>query len=157
MVLGICQLFGLSNKFGGVWMITGDLADVCRDYGLAYILVIVKKFLNVIYIIGPIVALVGLTYHLIRLMANPDSKKAKPAIKNWILAFFMFFLVPMLINLVMGLFDGKFQFATCWNNAEELYGTISGPSSDYDDTDDRKPGKLDDYSTIEGNSSTSND
>lgn len=127
-----------------------DLAGVCSDYGIAYILVIVKKFLNVIYIIGPIVALVGLTYHLIRLMSNPDSKKAKPAIKNWIIAFFMLFLVPMLINLVMGLFDGKFQFATCWNNAEELYGTISD-SSEYDDTDDGTSNKLDDYSDLKGN------
>lgn len=137
-------------------MNTGNLSEICSDYGLAYILVIVKKFLDVIYIIGPIVALVGLTYYLIRLMANPDSKKAKPAIKNWIMAFFMLFLVPMLVNLVMGLFDGTFQFATCWNNAESLYNAGNNSSSDYDDTDDRKPNKLDDYSTIEENSSASN-
>lgn len=116
-------------------MTAGQLVEICGDAGLAHILVIVRRFLNVVYIIGPIVALVGLTYHLVKLVFSPDGKKNKQSIKNWLIAFLMLFLVPILINVVLGLFDNKFQFASCWTHANEVdYGSMD----DYfeDTTDD---------------------
>ena len=92
----------------------------CSDPGLAYLLFFVKRFLNVIQIIGPIVALVGLTIHLIKLMTNPEDKKNKPLIKNWLIALLLLFFVPVIINLVMTLLDGKFDLPTCWNEATDM-------------------------------------
>lgn len=90
-------------------MTAGQLVEICGDAGLAHILVIVRRFLNVVYIIGPIVALAGLTYHLVKLVFSPDGKKNKQSIKNWLIAFLMLFLVPILINIVLGLLTINFN------------------------------------------------
>lgn len=91
----------------------------CSTPALAHLLVIVKIFLNVIYIIGPIVALVGLFIHLIKLISNPDNKKYKPLVKNWLIALLMLFLLPIIINVVMNLVDtAGFQLGRCWKIAE---------------------------------------
>lgn len=96
------------------------IIEVCGDIALAHLLVLVKKFLNIVHLIGPIVALVGLVIHLVKLTFNPENKKYKATIKNWLIAFFMLFLIPTLINAVMMLFDDQFQLAKCWNTAEQV-------------------------------------
>ena len=68
-----------------------------------------------------VVAIVGLTVHLIRMMSDPDNKKNKGLIKNWLIALLLLFFLPALINVVMMLFNGKFDLATCWNKAEEIF------------------------------------
>lgn len=96
------------------------LLQTCSDPALAHLLYYVKKFLNMIQLIGPLVAIVGLSIHIIRYISSPDSKKNKGLIKNWAIALFMLFLVPMIINLTMKLLDGSFDLPTCWNDAEEI-------------------------------------
>lgn len=95
--------------------------DTCRDVALAYALVYIKKFLTIIQIVGPIVAIIGLTVHFIRMMSDPDNKKNRGLIKNWLIALLLLFFLPALINVVMMLFNGKFDLATCWNKAEEIF------------------------------------
>ena len=93
----------------------------CSDPALAYVLFYIKKFLTVIQIIGPIVAIIGLTMHLIKMMTSPDNKKNNGLIKNWIIAFLLLFFVPVIINVVMMLFNEKFDLPTCWNKAEQIF------------------------------------
>ena len=95
--------------------------STCSDYALAYVLFFIKKFLTVIQIIGPIVALVGITMHFIKLMTNPDNKKNNVLIKNWIIALLLLFFIPAIINVVMQLFNGRFDLPTCWAKAEEVF------------------------------------
>ena len=137
-------------------MTANELVNICGDPGLAHILVMVRRFLNVFYIIGPIVALAGITYHLIRLVFSPDGKKNKPLLKNWLIAFLMLFLIPVLINVVMGLFDSTFQFAACWNAASKV--DYDSGNDYFDDTsDDGERNKLDDFSNIDsGTNSNTN-
>lgn len=136
-------------------MTANQLVEVCGDPGLAYILVRVRRFLKIIYLIGPIIAMAGITYHLIKLVFSPEGKKNKPLLKNWLIAFFMLFLVPVLINVVIGLFDNTFQFAACWTAAAN--SNYEDKNDYFDDTsDDGDRSKLDDFSGIEssGNSNT---
>ena len=91
------------------------ITTTCNDPGLAYVLFYIKRFINVIQIIGPLVAIVGLSIHFIKLMTNPDEKKNKNLIKNWVTALLLLFFVPVIINVVMMLFDGSFDLPTCWN------------------------------------------
>lgn len=108
-----------------------DLVDVCGSVELAHILGIIKNVLGKIQLIGPILGIVGLILALIKLMANPDDKKTKNSIRNWAIAIFMLFLIPVIINLVVRLFDDNFQLAACWNYASQK--NTSGKSHYVDD------------------------
>lgn len=51
--------------------------DICNDYALAKFLNIFNSVLEIIQIIGPIIALASLTYLFIKLMSNPEDKNKK--------------------------------------------------------------------------------
>ena len=97
-----------------------NVSESCNDAGLAVILATIKKFMNILWIIGPIMAIVGAGIALFKLLNNPEEKKYKNLFRNMILALFILFLLPGIINVVMGMFDGKFDLATCWNQAETI-------------------------------------
>lgn len=98
------------------------LTSSCSDPALGVILGIVKNVLNVIQILGPIVSIVALIYHVISLMRNPEDKKAISKIKNSAIALVVLFMVPVIVNTVMGLLDDSTTFSDCWNNAEFRHG-----------------------------------
>lgn len=91
------------------------IINECGDPGLAKILQIIKSALGLIQMIGPIVAIISIVINLIKLMASPDEKKYKNLIRNWLIAFVMLFLLPIIINLVMALLDSSFRISSCWN------------------------------------------
>lgn len=104
------------------------LSGNCTDPGLASLLAVAKKFMNILWIVGPILAIIGAGIAFYKLMSNPDEKKYKSIFKNMIIALIMLFLVPAIVNVVMRLFDGKFDIASCWNQAETIYETSSQDS-----------------------------
>lgn len=108
-----------------------DLVEVCGSPEIAHLLGIIKRVLNLIQLVGPILGIVGLILALIKLMMNPEDKKTKNSIRNWVIAIFMLFLIPVIINLVVGLFDDNFQLAACWNYASQK--NTSGKSHYVDD------------------------
>lgn len=134
------------------------ISGVCSDPGLANILTIIKRFMNILWIFGPILAIIASIINGVKLMSNPDEKKYKGLFKNSIMALLFLFLVPVLINVVMGLFDKTFEFAACWNSAERVNST-TGKGSGYINKHDKKPsGSIlpnpDDYKT--GNKKSEN-
>ena len=130
--------------------ISGD----CTDPGLAAILATVKKFMNILWIIGPILAIVGAGIALFKLMNNPDEKKYKTLFKNMIIALIVLFFLPMLINVVMGMFDGQFDLATCWNQAEIINEIGSQQSSYIDPNGDKKTSIFTDPNKFKGQTGT---
>lgn len=109
-----------------------DISSKCSDPGLAVILATVKKFMNILWIIGPILAIIGAGIALFKLLSNPDEKKYKSIFKNMLIALIMLFFLPVIINVVMRMFDGQFDLATCWNQAEAISQT-TGQGSTYID------------------------
>lgn len=100
--------------------ISQDIIDSCGNVGIANLLNITKTIVNLIQIIGPIIAMVSLTICFIKLMTNPEEKKYKASLKNSLMALVILFLVPFLVNLTMSLADESFDLAKCWNNAEKI-------------------------------------
>lgn len=94
------------------------LADTCKDAGLATLISIVKKALDLIQLVGPILALVMLTVIFIRLMSNPEEKKLKNAIRNWAIALLMLFFIPVIVDATMNLLDDSFTVSKCWNSVD---------------------------------------
>ncbi len=94
-----------------------ELVETCNDPGLANVLNIIKSALNLIWIIGPILGIIGLTIHLTKLMVSPEDQKLKAVIKNWAIGIVVVFMLPLIINVTMKLLDDSFELSTCWNYA----------------------------------------
>ena len=77
------------------------LSGNCTDPGLASLLAVAKKFMNILWIVGPILAIIGAGIAFYKLMSNPEEKKYKSIFKNMLIALIMLFLVPAIVNVVM--------------------------------------------------------
>ena len=100
--------------------ILADLVTSCSDVALANILAIIQKVITLIQIVVPIHAIVSGVTILVKLMSNPEEKKYRAAVKNALIALVMVFLLPSIVDVVMGLLDGKFQLASCWEYARQV-------------------------------------
>ena len=105
-----------------------NISGSCSDPGLAALLATAKKFMNILWIIGPIMAIVGAGIAFYKLLSDPEEKKYKSLFKNMLIALIILFLLPAIVNVVMQLLDGNFEIASCWNQAESTYGSGSGSS-----------------------------
>ena len=45
---------------------------ICENYGLIAIMYVISKFMDILYILGPILALVSLGLSLVKLVTNPE-------------------------------------------------------------------------------------
>lgn len=99
------------------------LVETCGDHGLASILEIVQNVMAIFQIAVPIVSIVALIKLLILKMSDPENKKLVHGFRNWIVLLLTFFLLPVIIDAVMGAAatandsEDQFTFASCWNYA----------------------------------------
>lgn len=105
----------------------------CSDASLATIVMITKRVLNIVQILGPILAIISLIITCINLVINPDNKKLFSKIKNSIISLAILFFIPMLVNVVMEMCDDRFDFTTCWNYEEQVQ--VFGNDVTYVDVD----------------------
>ena len=96
-----------------------DIVGTCSDYGIISLVHILKNVLKVVQIIGPILAIVALTVTLVKIVSDPEEKKLKKKLFNSIMALFLLFIVPVLVNASIVMLDDSFTFTTCWNYADK--------------------------------------
>ena len=101
-------------------MILYDISKTCTDVALASILSIVKKILNLVQILGPILLIISMAIIFAKMLANPEEKKYLNNLKNSIIALVLVFFVPILVNVVMKLLDDNINLSKCWNYNEEI-------------------------------------
>lgn len=125
------------------------MLNTCDDYALINVLSIVKRVLDLVQLIGPILCLVALVILIINLVNNPDDKKIPKKIGNCILALLMTFFVPVIVDTTMFLLGETTKLSLCWKNAEahfedgefiEIEGTKK-KSQFVLDSDEYDPGK----------------
>lgn len=139
------------------------IGSTCSDPALGAILTIIKNILSFIQIIGPLTAIISLTIHFISLMSNPEDKKGLNKIKNSAIALVALFMIPFIVNAVMGLLDDSTQISDCWNNASTLFNTganyISENNDDrssiYSNSNKYENGEKKDNNTNNGNNTAS--
>ena len=85
-----------------------ELQNCCSDYGLAQILSILHRALN-----------------LIKLMMNPDDKKGTKPLFNRIIAAVMCFIMPTIINLFFNIMPQGVEVGACWKSAAEIEAEIA--------------------------------
>ena len=110
----------------------------CTDYVLGYYLSIVKTILTVLQIAAPIVFIISLVISFIKITATGDeNKKIAKGIVKKIIAVIIFFLLPWMVNLVLGLIEvenvdtgARYTLGSCWENASELRKEVDNTHND---------------------------
>ena len=106
----------------------GELETACSDYALANLLYITKRIIKLLWIIAPIIGILGLTIAFIKLFMDPDDKKRQQLHKrliNTIIALLVVYFIPALFSLALEMTSNKFDFSACWTNAENIHEMIS--------------------------------
>lgn len=104
------------------------LSSICSNYSLAHALHIVKKFLDIIQIVGPILAIVTLYINLTKgtVNSNEDDSHIRKKIINSLLATAILFFMPAIFNFTMNLLANNgvsenINLVSCWAAAEKTY------------------------------------
>lgn len=111
----------------------------CNNMVLGSVLTILRNILNVIWIVGPILAIISLAINIINMMKNPDDKKIPKKIKNSILALILLFLVPTIVNASMAILDDSTELSACWSGD---IGSISSNSHYVNPNSSKKRGQI---------------
>ncbi len=86
----------------------------CNNAALASILYILQNILNLIRIVGPILAIISLAINITMLVRDPDDKKVPKKIRNSLLALVILFFVPTIVNAAMYILDDSYEISACW-------------------------------------------
>ena len=86
----------------------------CNNATLGIILYYFKNILNIIWIVGPLLAIISLTINFIMLVKDPEDKKAPKKIKNSLIALVVLFMIPALVNAFMLIANDSFEISACW-------------------------------------------
>ena len=105
----------------------------CNNAVLGSFLYMVKNVLNIIWVVGPILAIISLIINVSMLMKDPEDKKVPKKIKNSLIALVILFMIPTVINATMSIIGEKTEISSCWKNAKK-----TNLSSTYIDPDPSK-------------------
>ena len=82
---------------------------------------LLRKIYLFIEIIVPIILIVALTIHFMKMMSNPDDKKnTVKKIVNSFLSILIIFLLPTILNAILGVLPEQIQLTACWESAGQV-------------------------------------
>ena len=96
-----------------------SIVAVCSDAALASILSVVKRVIQLIQIIVPILLIISASIKFTEAVRNPDDKKILKKIFNSFFAAFIVFIVPVIVNAAMSALGEQTTFSNCWNYASD--------------------------------------
>lgn len=114
-----------------------NILNVCNDYILGNILSIIKRTVDLLGIIVPILLIIGGTINIAKGVLNPEDKKAIKSVVNCFVSAIIVFFLPFIVNTTMTIISvanndqtkigitengttQTFNVAECWNNAKTV-------------------------------------
>lgn len=97
-------------------MDTQSISTICNDPGLLNILKIVKRILDFIQLVGPLLSIIGLVVLFVNMINNPDEKKNFNKIRNLFIALVLTFFIPIIVDVAIRLVDEESTLSACWSN-----------------------------------------
>lgn len=94
------------------------LGTCCGDSGLVLLLNTTKNILNIIQLVVPIMLIIWTAVDLTKLVINPEDKAGVKKIFNKINAAVIVFLIPVFLNVLMGLMPSSFSLSACFEQAK---------------------------------------
>ena len=92
-----------------------NITSTCSDSILIPFLSILKKVLNIIHIIVPLLLILSVTLTVTKLMQDPDDKKAPKKIINSVIAIVLIFFLPTFLDVVINLTGEDDNLTNCLN------------------------------------------
>lgn len=145
-------------------LILDNIISTCSDPGIGVVITVLKRILDIIQIVGPIIFIIALVINFARMMMDPENKKLVKNCINSLVGALVIFAIPIFINVVMGMLSTNYTLSSCWNNVvvTDTRSTYISPNgkkqkqifispSDYEKGDPKKTD--DDGGTVTGGSS----
>lgn len=126
---------------------SSTLGNCCNDYALVTIIDITRKILELVQLVVPILLIVMITVQLVKMVVSPDDKKDMKKLANKIIALFVCFFLPIIVDVVVGLLPNNFKLSSCWENAKISREISANTPLVYISVTDRDP-----YSVVGGES-----
>lgn len=111
-----------------------DVMETCNSSFLASFLSVIKTIMLIIQFAVPFALIVSFTIDFVKLSINPEAKDSFRKLLNKIMAAVIVFVLPLLINVIMGVVGESTDFSSCWNNAPTGINIWNG--GEYVPTDD---------------------
>ena len=87
----------------------------CNNAVLGNFLYAFKNFLTIVWIVGPLLAIISLVINFSKMAMNPENKKIPNNIRNSVIALVVLFMIPTIVNVSMLLAKDNFEISACWN------------------------------------------
>ena len=107
----------------------------CNNAILGMFLYFVKSVLKIIWIVGPLLAMISLIINIVMLVKNPDDKKVPAKIRNSIIALVVLFMIPTIVMAAMSLANDSTELGACWKQDVTKPDTNSTYKNPYSDTE----------------------
>ena len=103
----------------------------CNDPVIGTILPMIKRTISIFQIVVPILLIIGITFSFAKLLVNPEEKTEPKKIANRIVATFIIFLSPFLLNYLMAVISEyanvtTYNIATCWHESQNAQFKVGG-------------------------------
>ena len=101
------------------------LFNWCNESGVISVFRMLKAVLNVVRLAVPVGLIVWIVIDLMKNVLDPDNKESRKKIVNRLIAAVIVFLIPTIVNLVMGIVDiglgsgsgYDYNVSECWKKA----------------------------------------
>lgn len=98
------------------------LLAVCTDPNLLQVVLIAKKIIQILEIVGPLGVVLYASIDVVKAVTSKDQssiKKQLDLIPKRLLAMAILFFVPMLVDITMSIADNEFEYSACFKNATQ--------------------------------------
>ena len=113
------------------------LGTCCNDYTLVTVLDVTRKILGLIQMFVPIILIIFATFQFIKMMTDPEEKKLKKALYNKFFAAVIVFMIPILVNVLLGVLPEKFSVSACWEQAKISAEVVRSQKNTYIPLDEK--------------------
>lgn len=94
------------------------LGTCCNDYALVSVLDTTRRIFELIQLIVPILLILMAVIQFVKLSINPEMKGGLRQVLNKVIAAFIIFLLPVLIDSALGITSSNFKVSACWEQAK---------------------------------------
>ena len=111
---------------------SSTLGNCCGDYSIVVVLNSLRKILNIIQLLVPILLIIWSVVGFINLINHPDDKKGIKKVINKYLAAAIVFFVPVIMDVLLGVLPQSFQVSACWQKAKVSSELIKSSENNYE-------------------------
>lgn len=115
-----------------------SLGTCCSDSSMIGVLSIVRRILELIQFIVPIVLIIAFTVQFIQLTINPELKDGTRKLINKLIATVIIFLLPTIVDVILSTTTNEFKLSSCWIQAKSYSSEIGFSGGTYATIDEDK-------------------